>query len=191
MLSNTDMIDKFLDKEEIEIDDIFSNICKVQNISHNFIPRIQPNWDMDIQPKPLLDRWLSFHRRYSVDRSILQLHLTNTSSESLPKTAVYQLVSKVYITKWCDGLIWINPALQQNYVGCDLYPQILEHKITYVPILLRSTEKIIHIESDPFNTKADLLLGIRFLTNTTYSLTEQVLTIKINGSLIQAIRTND
>jgi len=118
------MIDKFLDKEEIEIDNIFSDICEVQNISHNFIPRIQPNWEMDIQPKPLLDRQLSFHRRYSVDGSILRFHSTNTSIESIPKTAVYQLVSKIYITEWCEGLIWINPTLQQNYVGRDLYPQI-------------------------------------------------------------------
>ena len=92
----------------------------------------------------------------------------------------------MYITKWCDSLIWINPA-QHNYVGCDLYSQIQEYKISYVPILPRSTKKIIHIESDPFNTKADLLLGLRFLADTTYSLTEQLLTIKLNGSLIQAI----
>jgi len=65
------MIDKFLYKEEIEIDDIFFDICEVQNISHNSISRIQPNWDIDIQPKPLIDRQLSFPRRYSVDGSFL------------------------------------------------------------------------------------------------------------------------
>ena len=55
----------------------------------------------------------------------------------------------------------------------------------------RSIERIIQIETKPFNTKADLLLGMRFLTEITYSLSEHVLTIKLNGSLIQAIRTND
>ena len=91
----------------------------------------------------------------------------------------------------CNGLIRINPSLQQNYAGKDLYPQLQEQKFSYVPILLGSAEKIIYIESEPFNTKADLLLGMRFLINTTYSLIEQVLTTKINGSLIQAIRIND
>jgi len=76
-------------------------------------------------------------------------------------------------------------------VGQDLYPRIQDHKITYVRILFGSSERIIHIEANPFNTKADIVLGLRFLTKTTYSLTEQVLTIKLNGSLIQAIRTND
>ena len=56
MLSNTHMTDKFLDKEEIEIHDIFSSICKVQKVPHNFFSRIQPNWDINIQPKPLIER---------------------------------------------------------------------------------------------------------------------------------------
>jgi len=100
-------------------------------------------------------------------------------------------VTKIYITKWSDGLVWINPAIKQNYVGHDLHPKTQEHKITYVPILFGSTKRIIHIEPEPFTTKADLLLGRRFLVETTYSLTEQVLTVKLNGTLIQAIRTND
>ena len=37
----------------------------------------------------------------------------------------------------------------------------------------------------------ELLSGMRFLAETTYSLTELVLTIKLHGTLIQAIRTND
>ena len=105
MLSNTHMIHKFLDKEEIKIDDIFSDICEVQKGPHNFLPIIQPNWDIDILPKPLIDRWLSFPRRYSVDGSFLRFHPTNTSREPIPKTVVYQLVAKICITKWCDGLI--------------------------------------------------------------------------------------
>ena len=39
--------------------------------------------------------------------------------------------------------------------------------------------------------KADLLLGMRFLAETTYSLTELLLTIELNGTLIQAFRTSD
>jgi len=58
-------------------------------------------------------------------------------------------------------------------------------------MLFGSTEWTIHIEPEPFTTKADLLLGMTFLAETTYSLTEQVLTIKLNGTLIQAIRAND
>jgi len=59
-------------------------------------------------------------------------------------------------------------------VGQDLYPQIQEHKITYVFILFGSSKRIINIEANPFNTTADIVLGLRFLTKTTYSLTEQV-----------------
>ena len=40
-------------------------------------------------------------------------------------------------------------------------------------------------------TQVDFLLGMRFLNDTTYSITEQVLTFKLNGSLIQAIRIHD
>ena len=30
MLSNTHLIDKFLDKDEIKIDDIFPDVCEIQ-----------------------------------------------------------------------------------------------------------------------------------------------------------------
>lgn len=43
------------------------------------------------------------------------------------------------------------------------------------------------IESEPFDTKVDLLLGMRFLTETTYTLTDKVLTIKLIGVILQAI----
>jgi len=33
MLSNTHIIDRFLDKDEIEIEDIFSDVCEIQHIS--------------------------------------------------------------------------------------------------------------------------------------------------------------
>jgi len=61
MLSNTHIIDQFLDKEEIELDDIFSDICEVQQVSRS---AIQPmtEWQIDIQKKPLLDRRHSFIR---------------------------------------------------------------------------------------------------------------------------------
>ena len=69
MLSNTHMIDKFLDKDEIQIDDIFSDVCEVQNISHSLIPRLQPDFNI-VRQKPLIDRRLSFPRRYSMDGMI-------------------------------------------------------------------------------------------------------------------------
>jgi len=37
MLSNTHMVDKFLNKEDIEIDDIFTDVCAIQNVSHSCI----------------------------------------------------------------------------------------------------------------------------------------------------------
>ena len=58
-------------------------------------------------------------------------------------------------------------------------------------IFFKALEKIIHIEAQPFATKADLLLDMRFLAETTYSITEHSLTIKLNGLLIQASRTHD
>ena len=39
MLSNTHMIDRFLDKEEIRTDDIFSDVCEIRQVSHSFLPR--------------------------------------------------------------------------------------------------------------------------------------------------------
>jgi hypothetical protein len=190
MLSNTHMIDKFLNKDEIEIDDIFSDICEVQPNSHTFIPAIQPVAHINLQPKPLLGANPSIHRRYSVDGSTLRFHSSRFHTPTA-LTAVYQLISKLYITEWSDGLVWINPALQQNFVGQDLYPRIQQHKVTYLPLLLGSTEQIIHFETDPLPSKADLILGRRFLTTVTYSQTAQVLTIKTGGSLIQAIRIHD
>ena len=88
-------------------------------------------------------------------------------------------------------LFWRNPSLQHNYVGPDLFSQIQEHKAHYVSILLDSTEQIVYIESSPLPTKADLVLGLKFLTNLTFTTTDQVLSIKINGRIIQAIRTHD
>ena len=64
MLSNTQMIDKFLNKEDIRIDDIFSDVCKIQNVSHSYLPKLNPNWEIDIRQQPLLDNRLNFPRRY-------------------------------------------------------------------------------------------------------------------------------
>ena len=108
MLSNTHMVDRFLDKEEIKTDDMFSDVCEIQQVSHSFLPRLEPDWEIDIQKKPLIDRRLSFPRRYSVDGTILRSHPMERSP--FPKLAIYQLVSKIYITKWTDGLVWIKPA---------------------------------------------------------------------------------
>lgn len=135
---------------------------------------------------------MNISTRYSVDGSTLRSHSQDRIDRSLiPKTAIYQLVTKIYITNWQDELIWINPCIQQNYVGKDLFPQIQEHKVTYVPIIFHSIERIIHIEAEPFDTKADLLLGMQFLTETTYNITDKVLTIKLNGAILQAIRIHD
>jgi len=48
MLGNTRRIDKFLEKDEIEIDDIFSDVCEIQQISHSCVPRLTPEWEIDI-----------------------------------------------------------------------------------------------------------------------------------------------
>ena len=122
----------------IGIDDIFFDVCEIQQISHSCVPRLTPKWEIDIQKKPLIDRRLSFERRYLVDGTTLQSHLIERSP--FPKLAQYQIVTKIYITKWRDGLVWINLAIQQNYVGHDLHPQTQEHKITYIPMLFGSTE---------------------------------------------------
>ena len=80
-----------------------------------------------------------------------------------------------------DGLIWINPSLQHNYAGPDLFSQIQEYKIQYVTILLDFAKLTVHIESSPLPTKADIVLGLRFLSDLTYTTTNQVLSIKVNG----------
>jgi len=88
---------------------------------------------------------------------------------AFPKLSQYSLVTKIYITKWCDGLVWINPAIQQNCFDHDLYPQTKN----IIPIIFGSIERIVHIEPEPFTMKADLLLGMRFLAETTYSLSNK------------------
>ena len=103
----------------------------------------------------------------------------------------HQFVSKLFITKWIGSLIWINASPQYNYVGPDLFPQIQEHKAQYVSLLLGSTELIVHIEASPSPTKADLMLGLRFLSDLMCTLTDQVLSIKTNGTIIQTIQTHD
>ena len=67
MLSNTHLIDRFLDKDEIEIDDIFSDICEVQHISPQTLPRVEPKEELDIRPKPILNRTMSMAHYYSID----------------------------------------------------------------------------------------------------------------------------
>ena len=68
------MVDRFLDKEEIKTDDMFSDVCEIQQVSHSFLPRLEPDWEIDIQKKPLIDRRLSFPGRYSVDGTIHRSH---------------------------------------------------------------------------------------------------------------------
>jgi len=189
MLSNTHIIDRFLDKDDIEIDDIFSDVCEVQPVAPHTLPRVEPNQELDIRIKPILDRTISMPHRYSIDGSTLRFIPPKKAPS--PNTANYQFVTKLFITSWSDRLIWINPSLQHNYIGPDLFAQIQEHKAQYVSILIGSAEQIVHIESSPLPSKADLILGLRFLTSVTYTKTDRVLTIKHNGNIIQAVRTYD
>ena len=131
---------------------------------------------------------MSMARRYSIDGSTLRFLPTKQSHSA---STNYQFVTKLFITKWTDRLIRINPSPQYNHVGPDLFPQIQEHKAQYVSILLGLIEQIVHIESNPLPTKADLMLGLRFLGNLTYTMTDHVLSIKINENIIQAVRTHD
>ena len=178
MLSNTHIIDR-LDKNEIEIDDMFSDVCEVQHITPQTLPRVEPKVELDIGLKPIFNRTMSMAHRYSIDGSTLRFALP--SRPAITASTNYQLVTKLFITTWEDGLIWINPSLQHNYVGPDLFSQIQEHKAHYVSILLDSTEQIVYIESSPLPT---------IVYNLTFTTTDQVLSIKINGRIIQAIWTH-
>jgi len=188
MLSNTHIIDRFLDKNEIEIDDIFSDVCEIQLVAPHTLPQVEPIKELDIRIKPILNRTISMPHRYSIDGSTLRFLPLKTAHS--PHTN-YQFVTKLFITSWSDSLIWIHPSLQYNYIGPDLFSQIQEHNAQYVSILLGSTEQIVYIEASPLPSKADLTLGLRFLNNVTYTQTDRVLTIKKNGTIIQAVRTHD
>ena len=72
MLSNTHVIDRFLDKNEIEIDDIFSNVCEVQPVAPHTLPQVEPIRELDIRIKPILDHTMSMPHRYSIDGSTLR-----------------------------------------------------------------------------------------------------------------------
>ena len=191
MLSNTHIIDQFLGKDEIEIEDIFSDVCEILHISHQTLPGVEPKVELDIGLKPILSRTTRIAHRYSIDGSTLRFAPPDRVSTTGSISTNYQLVTKLFITTWIDSLIWINPLLQHNCVGPDLFPQIQEHKAQYVSILLDSTEHIVHIESGPLPKKADLVLGLRFLSDLRYTTTDHALSIKINGRVIQAIRTHD
>ena len=99
------------------------------------------------------------------------------------------LIGRTHLNKIASR--WINPSLKHNYIGPELFSQIQTQKAQYVSILLESTKHIVHIESSPLPTKADLVLGLRFLNNLTYTTTDHALSIKINGRIIQANRTHD
>ena len=134
---------------------------------------------------------MSMAHRYSINGTALRLLPPMRPAHSVITGTNYQFVTNLFITKWIDSLMWINPSLKYNYVGPDLFPQIEEHKAQYVSLLLGSIEQIVHIEAIPLPTKADLMLGLRFLSDLTYTLTDHVLSIKTNGTIIQAIRTHD
>jgi len=108
MLSNTHIIDWFLDKNEIEIDDIFSDVCEVQHVAPHTLAKVEPIRELDIRIKPILDHTISMPHHYSIDGSTLWF-LPPKSAHS-PNTN-YQFVTKLFITSWSDSLIWINPSL--------------------------------------------------------------------------------
>ena len=56
-----------------------------------------------------------------------------------------------------------------------------------MPTLFNSVERIIHIEPRPYPTKAALVLGLKFLAETTFTTTDKVLTITLDDVIIQAI----
>jgi len=191
LLSNTHIIVRFLDKNEIEIDDIFSDVYEIQHITPQTLPRVEPKSELNIGLKPILSRAMSMAHRYSIDGSTLRFIAPSRLAITANTSTNYQLVTKLFITSWVDGLIWINPSLQHNYIGPELFLQIQTQKAQYVCILLESTEHIVHKESSPLLTKADLVLGLRFLSDLTYTPTDYALSIKINGRIIQANLTHD
>jgi len=136
ILSNTHIIDRFLDKDEIEIEDIFSDVWEIQHRAPQTLPRVEPKVELDIGIKPILSRTMSMAHRYSIDGSTLRFAPPDRVATTGSTSTNYQLVTKLFITTWVDGLIWINPSLQHNYVGPDLFSQIQEHKIQHVSILL-------------------------------------------------------
>jgi len=71
MLSNTHIIDRFLDKDKIEIDDIFSDVCEIQHITPQTLLRVEPKSELDIGLKPIPCRTVSMAHRYSIDGSTL------------------------------------------------------------------------------------------------------------------------
>jgi len=121
VLSNTHIIDRFLDKNEIEIEDIFSDVCEVQPVAPHTLPRVEPIRELDIRVEPLLNRTISMPHCYSIGGSTLRF-LPPTTAPSPNNN--YQLVTKLFITSWSNALIWINPSLQYNCIGPDLFSQI-------------------------------------------------------------------
>ena len=142
MLSNTHIIERFLDKNEIEIDDIFSDVCEVQHITAETLPRVEAKVELDIGLKPILNRTMSMTHRYPIDGSTLKFVPPSRHAISASTSTNYQLVTKLFITTWVDGLIWINPSLQHNYVGTDMFSHIQKHKAHYSPLCSTPLSKL-------------------------------------------------
>jgi len=104
MLSNTHIIDQFLDKDEIEIEDIFSDVCEIQHISPHTLPRVEPKVDLDIGLKPILTRTTSKAHRYSIDGLTLWFVPPNRVATIASISTNYQLVTKLFITTLVDAL---------------------------------------------------------------------------------------
>ena len=86
ILSNTHMIDKFLDKEDIEIDDLFLMFVKYKRFHILSFPGYDLIWKLISTRSPSSTDGLVF-RRYSVDGTMLRLH--PTEAPPLSKLAIY------------------------------------------------------------------------------------------------------
>lgn len=124
MLSNSHIIDRFLDKEFIDINDVFSDVCTAGPITHTGMNSQNQHWAMDIKPKPLLISRAQTMARFSIDGTTLSSYPRDRPTPSLTSQSNYQFVTRIYVTSWRDGLIWINPAIQQNFIfgGSFLIP---------------------------------------------------------------------
>ena len=98
MVSNSHIIDRFLDKDFIDINDVFSDVCTAQPITHTSVPSQNQNWTMDIRPKPLLISRAPSMARYSVDRTTLSSYPKDRPKLSFTSQTNYQLVTRIYVT---------------------------------------------------------------------------------------------
>jgi len=105
MLSNTHIIDRFLDTNEIEIDDIFSDICEIQPVAPHTLPQVEPIKELDIRIKPILNCAISMPHRYSIDGSTLRF--------LPPQTAHSPHINYQFVTELLNHLMARESDLDQ------------------------------------------------------------------------------